>query len=355
MSVVAVAGGLGDMGRLITSAILETGKHEVYVLSRKVRKIHHRTVRIVTKIKAIRKLIRCQQTPSEAQSCISPLTGKSYDQFIMTDYSSKEELVKILESHNIQTVICAIALDFQAACDSQVTLIQASELASTVQRFIPSEFNVDYDLPDEILPYPDKRYHTTGRRELEKTNLEFTYIYPGMFMDYFAMPYIETHMREIYLIVDADNGVALVPGDGKAQMAMSYTKDVARYMALALELDKWPRVMTTVTSTMGITDLVTLIEGKLGRKLKISYQPVEVLRKHENQTLPRNLLIAEQFPGGVEQLNGLTADLEASIALGAYDFASLKGEALNLVDAFEERTQPPMTIERLLELAAGRK
>jgi hypothetical protein len=36
MSVVAVAGGLGDMGRLITEALFQTGKYEVYVMSRKV-------------------------------------------------------------------------------------------------------------------------------------------------------------------------------------------------------------------------------------------------------------------------------------------------------------------------------
>jgi nucleoside-diphosphate-sugar epimerase len=38
MVVVAVAGGLGDLGRLIAEALIETGKHEVYVMSRKVRK-----------------------------------------------------------------------------------------------------------------------------------------------------------------------------------------------------------------------------------------------------------------------------------------------------------------------------
>ena len=37
MVVVAVAGGLGDLGQLITNALLETGKHEVYVMSRKVK------------------------------------------------------------------------------------------------------------------------------------------------------------------------------------------------------------------------------------------------------------------------------------------------------------------------------
>lgn len=36
MAIIAVAGGLGDLGRLITDALLETGKYEVYIMSRKV-------------------------------------------------------------------------------------------------------------------------------------------------------------------------------------------------------------------------------------------------------------------------------------------------------------------------------
>ncbi len=35
MTVVAVAGGLGDLGRLIVDALLETDKYEVYIMSRK--------------------------------------------------------------------------------------------------------------------------------------------------------------------------------------------------------------------------------------------------------------------------------------------------------------------------------
>lgn len=35
MPVVVVAGGLGDMGSLITDALVQTAKHEVYVMSRK--------------------------------------------------------------------------------------------------------------------------------------------------------------------------------------------------------------------------------------------------------------------------------------------------------------------------------
>jgi hypothetical protein len=36
MAVVVVAGGLGDLGRLIVEALVESGKHEVYVMSRNV-------------------------------------------------------------------------------------------------------------------------------------------------------------------------------------------------------------------------------------------------------------------------------------------------------------------------------
>jgi uncharacterized protein YbjT (DUF2867 family) len=36
MTIVAVAGGSGDLGRLITDALSKTGKHEIYITSRKV-------------------------------------------------------------------------------------------------------------------------------------------------------------------------------------------------------------------------------------------------------------------------------------------------------------------------------
>lgn len=42
MAVVAVAGGLGDFGRLVTDALLDTGKYEVYVMSRKVNTVASR-------------------------------------------------------------------------------------------------------------------------------------------------------------------------------------------------------------------------------------------------------------------------------------------------------------------------
>ncbi|PMB69949.1 Isoflavone reductase [Beauveria bassiana] len=314
-NVVVVAGGLGDLGKLITEAIQDTGQYDVHVMSRKLR---------------------------------API--------IQTDYSSEEAVAELLVQHNCHTVICALGLDFQAASDAQLTLIRAAERAPCVKRFIPSEFNVDYDLPDDVLPYPDKRFHTAARRALEKTtSLEFTYIYPGMFMDYFGMPssssVSSTHLRELCLFVDATNGVALLPGDGKTKMAASYTKDVARYTALALGLDKWPLVMTTASSALTLNELVGMVSKRLGRDLDVEYQDVSSLqRRMDSRILPRNVAIAEHFPGGVKQLSALLAELGASVALGAYDFSKLNGE-LNLVEYFSAKTTPPMTIEKLLDIA----
>lgn len=290
------------------------------------------------------------QMPKDFAARTSPLTGKSYLPLIQSDYNSETEVAELLVKHNIHTVICTFALDFQAASDSQITLIRAAEQASSVKRFIPSEFNVDYDLGDDVLPYQDKKYHAVGRRELEKTSLEFSYIYPGMFMDYFGMPNITTHLRELFLVIDPTNGVAYVPGDGNAKMAMSFTKDVAQYVALAMELDKWPQVMTTVSSMMTLNEIVALTEKNLGRKLKVTHQSVSSLLNHECMTLPGNLSVAEQFPGGVDQITELTADLEASIALGAYDFDKLPSH-LNLVDHFAGKIKPPMKVEDILEMA----
>ncbi|KAH6631352.1 hypothetical protein F5144DRAFT_531955 [Chaetomium tenue] len=307
MTIVAVAGGSGDLGRLITDALLKTGKHEVYITSRK------------------------------------------------TDYSSEDALVEQLTERNVRVVICTFIMDCDSASDAQLCLIRAANRCPCIERFIPSEFNVEYDVGDSILPYPEKRFHVAARRALEKTTtLEYAYIYPGMFMDYFGLPRVPSSLRPLCFFVDPENGLAVLPGNGEARMSMTFTTDAARYVALALELDKWPRVMTTASSTVSLNELVALFEKSLGRKVQVRYQPVEKLLKHEAVDLPTNVDIAgrfpERFPGGLEQLRGLIADLEAGVALGAFDFGKLRGQ-LDLVEAFQETAPKPRLIEDLVEEA----
>ena len=283
---------------------------------------------------------------------ISPLTGKAYHRIIQTDYSSEDSLVEKLTAKHVNIIICAFSMDSESACASQLRLIRAAERCTCVTRFVPSEFNVEYDVGDDILPYPEKRFHLTARRELAKTTtLEYTYIYSGMFMDYFGLPRVASSLRPLCFCIDPASGQAVLPGDGKGRMSMTFTTDAARYLVLALSLDKWPRIMTTATATVSMNELVRLYEKTMGHKLNVRYQPVEKLLNHETIDLPINLAIAKNHPDRFPQgIRGLVADLEASVALGGYDLSRL-GEHLDLVKEFEGKAPAPMTIEDLIEKA----
>ncbi|KAI1127490.1 NAD(P)-binding protein [Nemania abortiva] len=337
MAVVLVAGGLGDLGRVITDALYERGKHEVYVMSRK---------------------------GTAKQTRISPLTGKDYNPIIETNYS-ENSLVEQLSEKQIMVVICAFIMDSESTCAAQIQLIRAAERCECVRRFIPSEFNVEYDVGDDVLPYPEKEFHLRARTELSYTRtLEYAYVYPGMFMDYFGMPHVATQLRPLYFFIDPASGQAVLPGDGEAKMSMTFSSDAARYIALALDLAKWPRILTTVTSTVTLNELVGLAQKNLGCALAVRYQPVENLLRHEPLAdLPGNIDIAAtypgRFPGGLRQLRALIADLEAGVALGAYDLTRLvdkQQDCLDLVRAFEglEGVSPPKGIEEFMAEAWGK-
>lgn len=135
---------------------------------------------------------------------------------IETNYSEKP-LVEQLTEKRIAVVICAFIMDSESTCAAQIQLIRASEHCKCVRRFIPSEFNVEYDVGDDILPYPEKKFHLRARTELNYTKtLEYAYVYPGMFMDYFGMPHVITQLRPLYFFIDPANGQAgtcrLAPG-----------------------------------------------------------------------------------------------------------------------------------------------
>lgn len=271
----------------------------------------------------------------------------------------------LLTNHKITTIISTFIMDSPAVSTSQLNLIRAAEASPTVTRFLPSEFNVEYNQPDTILPYPEKQYHLAARAELARTTtLEYAYIYTGMFMDYFCMPRIQTALRPLYFFFDADmenGGVAMLPGDGEGKMSMTFTEDAARYIAWALDLEMWKRgqVMTTAVETVSLNGLVAMVERASGEKLEVRYQSVEGLLKREPVVdLRANVQVAKQFtdrfPGGLEQVRALVADLEASVALGAYDFGRLEGGYVDLVKVFEGREPRPKTMQELLSEAWGK-
>lgn len=286
---------------------------------------------------------------------MSPLTGKPYNPVLVSNYSSEESLTSRLAEMQVEVVISAFIMDSDDVANAQNCLIRAADHCPCVKRFIPSEYNVEYDVGDDVLPYPEKKYHVASRRVLETTTtLEYTYIYPGMFMDYFGMPRVASSLRPLCFFVDPLKGEAILPGDGEAKMSMTFTTDAARYIALALELDQWPRIMTTAVSTITLNELVRLIEKSMQKNMHVRYQSVETVVEHKVIDLLTNVEIAsdypDRFPLGMPQVRGLIADLEAGVALGAFDFDRMTGHC-NLAKEFEGKSKPPRTIEQLVEEA----
>lgn len=347
MVVVAVPGGLGDFGQLIVNALLATGKHEVYSITRKVfAQWLSQSIDLQSSSTDPNR-----QAPKESLSRKNP-EGTEYCPIIETDYQDESALAQLLEDYRIHTIISALNVDWESVSQAQVRLITAAAATKCVKRFIPSEYNVDYDLPDDILPYPEKRFHVAARRALEQTHLEYTYIYPGMFMDYLGMPRINTHLRPIYVVLDLENRQIDILGDGSAKMALTHTVDAARYIAATLDLPKWPRELTTSASHMPLNDLAKLAQQVYPVDLQIRYLSIDSLRQHSAPILQGNIPNAAHFDGGMNQLQALLCDLGAAIALGAYDFSKLQ-DAVDLVELLGDKVQKPVPVEKFLRETWG--
>jgi hypothetical protein len=64
---------------------------------------------------------------------------------IPVDYSNVESLSKILDEKNIHTIISTVPISDASASESQLNLIEAAVKASSAQRFIPSDFGIQYN------------------------------------------------------------------------------------------------------------------------------------------------------------------------------------------------------------------
>jgi hypothetical protein len=72
---------------------------------------------------------------------------------------------------------------------------------------------------------------------LKRTNLKWTRIATGFFLDYWGMPHIKTHLTPFPWAVDVLNKVAAIPGTGNEVISMTYSFDLARLIVRILDTD----------------------------------------------------------------------------------------------------------------------
>lgn len=102
--------------------------------------------------------------------------------------------------------------------------------------------------------------------QLRESNLEWTRFYNGYFLDYYGMPYIETHISElISFIFDIPNKAAVIPGTGNDLVSFTYTRDVANFVVKALDLPKWEEEMFCYGDKVTLNQFLGLLEEATGK------------------------------------------------------------------------------------------
>ncbi|RFU78096.1 nmra-like family [Trichoderma arundinaceum] len=245
MSVVAVAGGSGNVGRTIVETLAETSKYKVIVLGRKSQQI-------------------LKNIPTYA-----------------VDYTDADATAKILEQHEVQIVISAIQVTDGISSAAEVNLIKASEQSSTVSRFIASGWG---SLPNETSP--TSSLQKASESALRKTMLEWTRFSVGFFLDYYGIPTIKTHLPPMSFAVDMNSKKAAIPGTGNEPIAFIYSYDVAKFVAAYLDAPKWEEVTYVYGEKTTWNSFIKVASEVTGSVFEVTYDPAEKLAKGEVTELP---------------------------------------------------------------------
>ncbi|KAI8680826.1 NAD(P)-bd-dom domain-containing protein [Fusarium sp. Ph1] len=305
MTTVLVAGGTGSIGRAIVEALAEQGKFDVIVLGRR------------------------------ANAELEALLGA---RVIATDYGNVDGLVSILEENKVDTVISA--LGGLAPPDAEKALIHAAEASSVTRRFIPSVFGVQYR-PDQAW-FPAAQAKLAAMSELEGTNLEWTIVCNGFFLDYWGMPKVKSYLSPMTLFIDAASKEAAIPGSGNTPVVFTYSHDVAKFTAALLTLDKWEKKSYVIGTKLSLNEFLQLAEEVRGTEFKKTHDSLELLKEGKITELPGHRYAYEHFPK--EALQGMLATFGILFDEGQFDFKPER----SLNDIFPEIK--PVSAKKMLEI-----
>ncbi|KAI8711824.1 NmrA domain-containing protein [Fusarium sp. LHS14.1] len=276
MKTIAVAGGAGNVGSTIVDGLVEYGKHKIYVLSRKDR-------------------------PS--QGAVN---------YLRVDYDDPDAIAKAFEDAGVNIVICAISVVNPEANQSQKNLIRAAEKSPITERFVISSFDMLH-VKEDIELSPLARYTFEAIDELEKTQLTYTRIANGWFLDYYGMPHWKTHLEPWINVMNVEKKWAVIPGDGSVKASFITSQDMSRFVARLMDLEKWNKVSTIFANTLSFSELVEMAEKARGCKFRVANDSLEKLQSGK-------ISFHEEFPpiGYGEGDQAFFAMLHYQAAIGRY-------------------------------------
>ncbi|KAJ5498249.1 hypothetical protein N7453_007300 [Penicillium expansum] len=266
MTVIAVAGGTGGVGKTIVEKLIDS-KFDIVVLSRSVK----------------------QDFASQNI------------QIVQINYDDIPSMARVLEQHNIHTIISAIGLVSDETSQSQLNLIEAAEASASTKRFIPSEYS--FVQTPELLPIdPSIQYWLDAADRLKASGLKYT--------------------RPFTFGIDISSGTAAIPGDGNNVICMTYTYDMAIYLVKALSLDEWPEFSVIVGDEVTYNQVLGMAEEFTGKKFKVTYDSLEQIKTGDVTVLPQ--------PEGIEYSSDELKEVTALVSrLTVNNVFQMPGDRLN--------------------------
>ncbi|KAL7934702.1 hypothetical protein V8C35DRAFT_301619 [Trichoderma chlorosporum] len=254
--VIAVAGGTGNFGRTLVEELKKSPLYNVVVLARKAPEVNDKEAPVIA-----------------------------------VDYSNVAETAQKLADNKVEVVISAISVMDEVSSVSQVDLVKAASKSGTVNRFIVSEWGSPH--PEESPLY---QIRENALIELRKTNIEWTRVANGYFMDYYGYPHVKTNLMPIFFVADLPNKTAAIPGTGDEILSFTYTYDVARFVIASLGLPKWEETTYCYGEKTSFNRLVALAEEARGTKFNVVYDSPEKLAKGEITELPSHPAMYPHLP-----------------------------------------------------------
>ncbi|KAJ0280791.1 hypothetical protein CBS470a_008603 [Colletotrichum nupharicola] len=195
-------------------------------------------------------LARKMLTKAKANPDLEKEVGAS---IIVVDYANVEATTKALEDNNVHTVISAI----------------------------------------NMMPPPGQ---ARAFLENETKDLEYAVVHNGFFLDYWAPQAEKSNMTPFTLFIDIPNDSAAIPGSGNVPSAFTHTRDVAKFVAAALDLKKWDNDLYIVGDKVTWNEFLKLAEDAKGTKFNVAYDSAEKLKAGQTTELPGQIPAYPFFP-----------------------------------------------------------
>jgi nucleoside-diphosphate-sugar epimerase len=251
MSIIAIAGGTGGVGRTLVDAFNAQGKHRIIVLSR-------------------RSSAEVEQQPSNID-------------IIAVDYNDIGGMTQLLTIHGVKAVIST--LNIALGNQHELNLIAAADRCPETVRFIPSVFEVPFK-PHHVDQYAPAKSNKLAFEALSKTTLEWTAFYLGYFLDYYLLPKVHSYLTPFPFFIDVEHNAAAIPGSGNSPITLTHSTDVAKFVVAAFDLPKWERESYIAGDTLTLNEIVKNAEEVKGVKFDVVHDALEDLHNVKITELP---------------------------------------------------------------------